>query len=71
MNTRLSAIVVVSFLMTACGGLEKKSILVNNGDTKQQVIEAMGTPDDRQLNGDAEVWQYCQTGLASDITTIE
>jgi hypothetical protein len=43
-------------------GSEKKSALISNGDTKQEVIAAMGVPDDRQLKGDDEAWQYCQTG---------
>lgn len=49
-------------LSLACGSLEKKSILVNAGDGKDQVLSAMGMPHDRQFQGSAEVWQYCQTG---------
>ena len=58
----LGAVGVLSMALAACGGLEKKSVLVSNGDTKQDVIAAMGVPDDRQLRGDDEAWQYCQTG---------
>jgi hypothetical protein len=49
-------------ILSACGSLEKRSVLVSPGDTKEQVLAAMGVPDDRQLNGTAEAWQYCQTG---------
>lgn len=50
------------FLLTACGGLERQTVLLNPGDTKQQVLEVMGPPDDRQFKGENEAWQYCKTG---------
>lgn len=59
---QLAWLAYVTFLLAACGSLEKKSILVSNGDSKQQVIEVMGTPDERQLQGDKEAWQYCTSG---------
>lgn len=40
----------------------KKTVLLNSGDGKERVLAVMGVPDDRQLKGDSEVWQYCQTG---------
>ena len=55
------AIILIIFV-SACVSLEKKSILVSIGDSKDRVLEVMGTPDDRQLKGDNEAWQYCQTG---------
>jgi hypothetical protein len=54
-------LIAASFL-TACGSLERKSIMLNVGDSKEQVLSVMGTPDDRQLQGENEAWQYCQTG---------
>jgi len=60
--TKPIIISIFAVLMTACGSLEKKSILLNVGDTKEQVLNTMGPPDDRQLKGDSEAWQYCQTG---------
>lgn len=58
---RLFAVLCASQLI-GCGGLETKSVLVNVGDDKPTVLEAMGMPDDRQLDGSREAWQYCQTG---------
>ena len=52
----------LAVVLPACGGLETKSSLVNVGDGKEAVLAAMGDPDDRQLKGDQEAWQYCQTG---------
>ena len=54
--------ILATLVLVGCGSLEKKSILISNGDTKAHVIKVMGTPDDRQLRGKHEAWQYCQTG---------
>ena len=54
--------VLAMITLVGCGSLGKKSIMINNGDTKAAVIKIMGTPDDRQLKGRNEAWQYCQTG---------
>ena len=48
--------------IVACGGLETKSSLINVGDGKAAVNAALGAPDDRQVKGKSEAWQYCQTG---------
>src|SRR5262249_15994572 len=60
----LKTILAIScvILLTACGTLEKKAVLLNLGDTKEQVLSVMGPPEDRQLKGENEAWQYCQTG---------
>ena len=55
-------VVALAVFLTACGSLEKKAVLLNLGDTKEQVLKVMGPPDDRQLKGQDEAWQYCQTG---------
>lgn len=44
----------------------QKTFLISNGDSKQSVIEAMGAPQNRVINGSLEALQYCQTGMASD-----
>jgi hypothetical protein len=36
--------------------------LIGIGDDKERVLKIMGPPDDRQLRGSNEAWQYCQTG---------
>jgi hypothetical protein len=48
--------------IAGCGTLEKQANLVNPGYTRDQVMAIMGQPKDRQFNGSAEAWQYCQTG---------
>ena len=55
-------VTMLVLLLSACGSLEKRTALLNVGDTKEKVLSAMGPPDDRQLKGDNEAWQYCQTG---------
>jgi hypothetical protein len=59
-NTMLALALAVS--LVACGSLEKKAVLLNVGDAKEKVLAIMGPPDDRQLKGQDEAWQYCQTG---------
>jgi hypothetical protein len=59
----LKCLLIVSVLASsACGSLEKRSILISHGDTKEKVISVMGTPDDLQFRETREVWQYCVTG---------
>jgi hypothetical protein len=62
METYLPSICIAGVLLAACGSLEKKSMLVSVGDTKEQVAARMGAPDDRQVKDANEAWQYCQTG---------
>jgi hypothetical protein len=72
-NVHSLVVGVFAAFLSACGGLESKAVLLNVGDTKQQVLAAMGPPDDRQLRGENEAWQYCQTGAGfgySDYRTI-
>ena len=60
--TRIIATVFFSLLIASCGTLDKKTILLNVGDTKQAVIDVMGAPMDRQISGAKEAWQYCVSG---------
>lgn len=52
----------VTTILAACGSLEKQSVLINPGDTKEKVLSIMGTPGDRQFRGKDEAWQYGRTG---------
>jgi hypothetical protein len=59
----MRAAVFLSILaLTACGSLERRAVSISHGDDKQRVSALMGSPGDRQFNGNVEVWQYCQTG---------
>jgi len=59
---KLAIFPFVVIALFACGTLERKSSLINVDDDKTRVLEVMGAPDDRQLQGQNEVWQYCVTG---------
>lgn len=61
-KTKLVTFLLILLLLFACGTLDKKSVLINSGDNKEQVLKIMGPPDDRQFKGNDEAWQYCQTG---------
>ena len=62
---------LLSVFLVACGSLEKKAVLLNLGDTKEQVLAAMGPPDDRQLQGENEACNTVKQGRALATTTIE
>ena len=49
-------------MLSGCGTLESKTILLNFGDTKEKVLATLGVPQDRQLQGNKEAWQYCVSG---------
>lgn len=57
-----AAVLLLSLFVAGCGTLDSKTILLNVGDSKELVLEVMGTPVDRQINGRQEAWQYCVSG---------
>ncbi len=61
-NIQFLLIAAMAVFIPACGTLEKKSILISAGDSKEKVISIMGLPGDRQFRGKHEAWQYGQTG---------
>jgi hypothetical protein len=44
--------------LVGCYNFQKDIIKLSPGDTKSNVLEIMGDPNDSQFNGDLEVWQY-------------
>ncbi len=59
---RITALLTIFLLAAACGTLDKKALLINHGESKEQVLKIMGPPDDRQFKEKNEAWQYCVTG---------
>lgn len=57
-----AAVLCITLIISGCGTLDSKTILLNVGDTKEKVLDVMGTPADRQVNGQQEAWQYCVSG---------
>lgn len=62
----LSGVVSLLLLSGCTSSLLQKSVMINNEQTKQDVLQNLGTPEDRQFSGENEAWQYCSTGMASD-----
>jgi hypothetical protein len=58
----VTSVVAVAVLLVGCGTLESKSSLVDVGADKKEVLQVMGSPDERQVKGDKEAWQYCISG---------
>jgi len=50
--------VATTIVILGCAGVKHRALQINSGDTKERVIEIMGTPDDRQFSGQQEAWQY-------------
>jgi hypothetical protein len=49
---------LVFFLGASCSTLNKKTIQISPGDSKEKVISILGAPDDRQFKESQEAWQY-------------
>ena len=48
--------------VVGCGTLDDKTILIDAGSSKADVLNILGTPEDRQFKGTNEAWQYCVSG---------
>jgi len=55
-------------LLTSCGSskLNDKAVQVEPGMSKEQVLNLMGSPGDRQFQNASEAWQYCSTGVTGN-----
>jgi hypothetical protein len=49
---------VLMIVLVGCGTATKKSILLEPGLSKQNVLEIMGTPENRSFKDQNEAWQY-------------
>jgi hypothetical protein len=53
-------ILISVILLTSCATrLSKNLYSVDTGMYKTQVISLLGRPEDRQIHGNTEAWQYC------------
>ena len=65
MNLRTWMVVIVFALsIVSCRTMElaNKTIQISKGDDRAEVLQVMGTPQDRQFLADYEVLQYCIIG---------
>ena len=44
--------------LISCSTLSDKTLLISPGDSKEEVIRTLGTPQDRQFREHQEAWQY-------------
>ena len=65
-------IIILALVMTSCAHqLMSKSVLLEPGMSKKELVELMGVPGNRQFKGNKEAWQYCETGgMADDYITV-
>lgn len=72
-KTTLFLLVFPILLFLSCGttqGLSKKQNYISSGQTKEEVINILGLPGNKQFKGKNEAWQYCQTGFSADLYVI-
>lgn len=55
-------VVLAIVLLSGCGTLDNKMIMIDPGDSKEKVVKLIGAPYDRQFQGNKEAWQYCVSG---------
>lgn len=63
----------IALILISCGttsNLRSKQILISPGQTYKDVINILGTPGNKQFKNSMEAWQYCQTGLTSDLFIV-
>ena len=68
MMKKLLLMVCLITALLSCGtsGLSRKSVLIEPGMSKKEVLAILNTPGNRQFQDNSEAWQYCSTGISSD-----
>jgi S1-C subfamily serine protease len=68
----LAMIVIMLVTLTGCANtLVKSSAGVDRGMTKDQVMQVLGQPADKQFRDSDEAWQYCELGaMAGDFLVV-
>lgn len=62
----------IVLLISGCASKYTAQIMnINPGDTKATVISKLGTPENRQFNGEHEVFQYCTTGTSFGVSSYD
>lgn len=59
----MKCLIVLALFLFGCANVQKRSTRINPGDSKEQIIEVMGEPENRQFKGNLEAWQYCDTSF--------
>jgi len=69
LNTVLTLMTLLFFSGCATrstSDLRRQALQINNGMTKAQVIDILGTPGNRQFHENYEAWQYKSYGMLED-----
>ena len=62
---------IVTFLLYGCAthgtsDLRKKAVMIQSGMNKEEVVNILGNPGNRQFSGKKEAWQYKSYGMLED-----
>lgn len=63
-------VIALSVFLMSCSSVNKEFFSINEGESKESVLNRMGPPDDRQFEGENEVFQYCTTGTSFGKSTF-
>jgi len=64
-------LLICAILLVGCATTtSKKAIMINVNMTKEEVVNILGYPGDRQFRGDDEAWQYFDLGFDTDRYTV-
>jgi len=53
-------LICAALVICGCSSMVKRSLAVQQGMSRERVLEVMGTPAGRSFRGDDEAWQYEQ-----------
>ena len=67
---KILVLTIVMFLLSGCATVDKKFYTINRGDSRESVIEKMGPPEVREVQGKSEAFQYCTTGTSFGVSTF-
>jgi len=62
----LSLVLLICFFIVGCASYQSATNRIEVGMTKQQVINLMGQPLDRNISGNTETWYYWKAGWSSN-----
>ena len=72
MKIRFVVLFITTLLLVGCADKYAKLVMdINVGDSKSSVIKKLGPPENRQVNGEYEVLQYCTTGTSFGVSSYE
>ena len=68
---RLIVFLLSFLLLSGCSSFDQAYSSIQPNENKQQIIDLIGQPEDRQFKGKDEAWQYCKTGTSFGVSSYK